>query len=339
MRATPEDLALFSSCFEKNSTARNADVLEWQYLRNPTGRLFVDFATDPDGRVAAIYATLPVRMRVAGSIRLGVQSVDTITDTEFRGRGLFLKLAATTYERATAHGATVVYGFPNGNSAHGFFKRLDWTSLDPVPFLIRPLRAAYVLERLKLQGLAHLVPNVPLVRPRIRRREVGEPISRFDERFDEFWSETARNAGVAVERDAAYMNWRLQKPGERYVNRGIFEGDRLVAFVSYTVKSKHGGSIGYVMEALCRSGHHRRLRTLLRHALHDMADAGADVALAWCLSHSTSYSSYLRSGFLPFPERMRPIELHFGARELVADAENCRQRGSWYLSYLDSDTV
>jgi len=290
MTATAEDLALFSNCFEKNSTTRRQEVLEWQYLKNPTQRLFVDFATGPDGRIAAIYATLPVRMRIAGSVRLAMQSVDTITDTEFRGRGLFLKLATTTYERATSEGAAFVHGFPNGNSAHGFFKRLEWTSLDPVPFLIRPLRARYVLERLKLEAFARVVPNVPLVMPRIRPRNASEPISRFDERFTDLWSDFARSVGVAVERDAAYMNWRLvEKPGEHYIHRGIFDHDRLVAFVSYTVKSKHGGSIGYVMESLCRPGQRKAFRTLSPEALAALAKACAGRPLASSFAPSDPY--------------------------------------------------
>jgi len=93
------------------------------------------------------------------------------------------------------------------------------------------------------------------------------------------------------------------------------------------------------MESLCRPGQRKALRMLLREALAEMANAGADVALAWCLPHSAPYSTYMRSGFLPFPERMRPIELHFGARSFTTDAEACQHRESWYLSYLDSDTV
>ena len=72
----------------------------------------------------------------------------------------------------------------------------------------------------------------------------------------------------------------------------------------------------------------------------EMARAGADVALAWCLSHSPNVSCYYRTGFVPFPERFRPIELHFGARAFDKSVEQVvGDRRSWYLSYLDSDTV
>jgi hypothetical protein len=342
MSRDPVDLDLFAACFAKNSTPRRREALEWQYLANPTKKLFVDFAMAPSNdRVAAVYATLPVHLRVGQHVTLGVQSVDTITDSDFRGRGLFIKLAKSTYARAAASGSRLVYGFPNGNSAHGFFERLEWTDLDPVPFLIRPLRSKYVLERLKLQRYAHRLPDVPLFFGRDRSDEAVVRVERFDERATSLWHSFAQRVGVAVERDAAYLNWRLvEKPGEDYRSEAVRAGDEFSALVTHVVKEKHGGRIGYVMEAICTRSHASDLRRLLKRALANMTRQGADVALAWCLPHSPQYTSYLRMGFLPFPERFRPIELHVGARDLASnDGIDVTDRRNWYFSYLDADTT
>lgn len=47
--------------------------------------------------------------------------------------------------------------------------------------------------------------------------------------------------------------------------------------------------------------------------------------------------------FVPFPERFRPIELHFGARGFGSYGSQAsaalHQRSNWYIRYLDSDTV
>ncbi len=43
---------------------------------------------------------------------------------------------------------------------------------------------------------------------------------------------------------------------------------------------------------------------------------------------------------MTLPERLRPIELHFGARALDASLEAVvYDAARWYLSYADSDTV
>jgi len=66
----------------------------------------------------------------------------------------------------------------------------------------------------------------------------------------------------------------------------------------------------------------------------------ASVALAWCFRHSPNFSAYLRSGFFPFPARIRPTELHLGVRAFDDSIRALLgERKSWYLSYLDSDTV
>lgn len=333
MRPDADDLDRFRRCFDANGSPKRAEVVRWQYADNPTGQLFVDLALAPGGDVAAIYATLPVRVRLGDEVALAVQSVDTITDAAYRGKGLFVKLAKQTYARAAAAGAALVYGFPNGSSAHGFFTKLDWSPLDPVPFLVRPLRTRYLAERLKLP---RWIPDVPLF-ARVNRwsRHRVSALPAIDDRLTALWHATAGASTIAVERDAAYLRWRLAKPGEAYRNHVVTEGERITAFASHCVKAKHGGRIGYVMETLGRGG---ALRRLISHALADMTAQGADVALAWCLPHSPPYRALLASGFVPFPERYRPIELHAGVRAFSAPP-TVHERARWYLSYLDSDTV
>jgi GNAT superfamily N-acetyltransferase len=349
MRLEAADLSLFRECFERNGSPRSREHLEWQYRDNPTGKVFVDLACRNASGIASIYASLPVFARVDGVKRLALQSLDTLTDAEYRGKGLFVRLARSLFDRATTQKVAFIYGFPNGNSAHGFFKRLEWKSLDPVPFLVRPLRIPYVVDRLQLverlgmPRLRSFVPNLPLqlapapTPPGFKTIELNE----FDERVEDLWRDFSLEVGAAVERDAPYLEWRLvRKPGQHYRHRALVRNGRIDALVSWCVKGKHGGTVGYVMELM-----HRRRKTwmgwlLLQRALWEMAREGADVALAWCFDHSPNHRAYRLSGFIPFPERFRPIELHVGARAfdqtLNATVTNRQQ---WYMSYLDSDTV
>jgi hypothetical protein len=71
-----------------------------------------------------------------------------------------------------------------------------------------------------------------------------------------------------------------------------------------------------------------------------MAADGADMALAWCFSHSPNARAYAKVGFVPLPERLRPIELHVGVRVLDESLfDVLTNQENWYLSYCDSDTV
>lgn len=341
MEAAEADLAAFRDCFDRNGTPRRLDALRWQYVDNPTKELFVDLAVCDD-RIGAIYAVQPGRFRVRGSLTLAAQSVDTLVDANFRGRGLFTKMAESVYQRVGEHGGAFVYGFPNANSAPGFFNKLGWSSLDPVPFLVRPLRTGFVASKLPLgRWLSHFPDfRLPIRRSRLPANQDIRPITDLDSGLDELWKRFASDVAVAVERSPEYLRWRLAKPGERYECLGVFDGAQLVAFCAYTTVDKHGGRIGYVIELLHEPGDHQTGAALLMESLRRMAADGADAVLAWAFGHSPNAKAYSKAGFVSLPERLRPIELHLGVRPLDESmTELLRDRRSWYISYCDSDTV
>jgi len=181
MSRDPSDLALLKKCFDENGSKKRLDVLRWRYLDNPTNSLLVDFAVSSasdEPHLAATYAVSPVRLKIGDQTKLAAQSIDTMTDHRHRGKGLFSSLAKSVYSRCEAEEVAAVFGFPNGSSAHGFFKRLEWTALDPVPFLIRPLGTRGVLSRLSAPLKA--LPNLQLVgsRPMPRRHRQCEGLDR-----------------------------------------------------------------------------------------------------------------------------------------------------------------
>ena len=341
MEHAEADLAAFRECFEHNGTPRRLDALRWQYLENPTGHLFVDLAVS-DERIAAIYAVQPSVVRVRGDRMLAAQSVDTLVDADFRGRGLFTKLAEAVYQRVREREGAFVYGFPNVNSAPGFFNKLGWRSLDPVPFLVRPLGTAFVASKLPFARCLRRLPDLrlPIGRARLPATLELRPVTEFGPELDALWERFASDVVVAVDRSPQYLRWRLGKPGERYQCLGVFEGTQLVAFCAYTTVDKHGGRIGYVVELLHDPGRHETGAALLVESLRRMATDGADAVLAWSFRHSPNAKAHSKAGFVPLPERLRPIELHLGVRPLIESlTEVLSDRRNWYISYCDSDTV
>lgn len=346
MNRTERDLVLFKDAFARNGYPRTLEHLRWQYFANPTRHINVEFAlADDESRVAAIYSVMPVAVKIGHRVGLGCQSLDTLTDADFRGKGLFVKMAQTMYSRLESEGYAFVYGFPNGSSAHGFFNRLAWKQFDPVPFLFKPLRLNYALRKTPLLGrFAEKMPALAVTLPSAARFEPQQElreVSAFDEAFDNLWEQFSAGIVIAVHRNAAYLNWRLAaKPDERYRRVALYENGKLCGFVAWTVKEKHGGNVGYLMELIFGPDVPAVGTALLEHANHQMFIAGAEVILAWNFAHSPNHSAFRKNGYWPLPERLRPIELHAGTRAL-ADASDApvENRDGWYLSYLDSDTV
>jgi hypothetical protein len=335
------DLIAFRQCFERNGTGRRLDALRWQYLENPTGTRFVDFALC-DERVVAIYAVQPTFVRLRGGRVLAAQSVDTLVDADFRGRSLFTKMAKAVYQRVCEQGGSFVYGFPNANSAPGFFGKLGWMSLDPVPFLMKPIRTAFFASKLPGGRWLRKLPDwrLPIWGPQLQAGQELRRITDIGPELSSLWDRFASNVAVAVDRNSEYLRWRLSKPGERYECLGVFEATRLIAFCAYTTAVKHGGRIGYVIELLHDPGRDSAGAALLVESLRRMAADGAEAVLAWCFGHSPNASAHRRAGFLPLPERLRPIELHIGVRPLDESLKPVlSDRRNWYISYCDSDTV
>jgi GNAT superfamily N-acetyltransferase len=346
MRATEDDVRRLRDCFNANGSRKELEALRWQYLRRPAPGIFTHFAEVSDGEgssVAGIYSLLASHLRVRGGIRPGAQSLDVLTDARLRGRGVFVQLGRAACALAEREGVAVLYAFPNDQSAPGFWSKLGWTRLGTPPFLVRPLRTRYFLSRLPRVGrtLARL-PDVPLPGARaVRADGAVEGLAEWGGELDALWERFAAGIGVAVQRDAAFLRWRFgARPGERYEVRTLRRGGRTEGLVVWAVREKHGGRIGYLMELLHDPARPDDGRALLSTAVRAMAAEGADAVLAWSLDHAPNHGVYRRAGFLPMPERLRPIRLNFGVRALdPALAPLAGDLRSWYLSYADSDTV
>lgn len=349
MKRDETDLALFKECFEKNGTERYTAEIQWQYFNNPVGKLYVDYAvsqTDDDNgsQLAGIYASSPVVFKCGTHRVTAVQSMDTLIDEDFRGMGLFTSMAQSVFDRCADDKIGFIYGFPNDNSAHGFFNRLGWTSLDPLPMMIKPLQIDYFLQRLNApEFLRKLVPKKALLlskKPELASNVEIRVLLKFDEQYDNLWSRFSADIPVTINRTSAYMNWRFSKPKTTYKTLGLYVDGVLQAMVTYCLENKHGGKIGYIMELIHAPEYSDQASDLLRNVLNELAASKCDAVLAWNFAHSPNHQAYRQNGFFTIPERIRPIHLHIGVRRFAAPDEIALgNRRNWYISYCDSDTV
>ena len=119
-----ETISLYKKCFDENESPKDKNIINWQFLKNPVNKQFVSILVDAKkDKVAAIYAVFPIKFKILDKSYIATQSLDTITDVEYRGQGLFIKLAKKVYDDAINDNVALVYGFPKGNSIHGFEKK------------------------------------------------------------------------------------------------------------------------------------------------------------------------------------------------------------------------
>lgn len=316
--------------------------LDWKFERHPAARGAVATA-NLDGAIVGMIGFAPSRLRLADGTRLiAHQAMDTVVDPVCRGKGAFVGLGRAFYAAAPDWKSEIAWGFPNENAAPGWFGKLGWARMGTPPFLVKPLNAGYFARRV-IGAAGALFDALPLsIIGRPGRANQAVTIQRFDEKADALWEAFAATIPCAVDRTRDYLNWRLfDHPTARYETRAVFGPDESMrAFVTTYLADKHGGRIGYVMEVMHLPGAEAEAVMLLKLAIADMRKAKTDAVLAWAAPHAPNYRAYRRAGFLPMPDRIRPIHLYFGGKPL-SDRTAPVMTGDkdWYLSYLDSDTV
>lgn len=298
-------------------------AVDWAFSTNET-----PFAVARhEGKIVGMSGYIQSRMRFGAVTGTAFQAIDSFVSESMRGKGVFTQLARAYDDHATRSGADLVWGFPNDNAAPAWFGKLGWHNHGQVPFLIKPLRAGMLGRKIGLPL------NFPLTLARDQRLT---SVAEIGEWGDSLWDSVGSRIGIGVVRDRAFLNHRLFAGPQAEEYRVVAAPDSSApALLATREAEKHGGHIAYVMEAMGGA----TLEPLLMSELGRLSDRGAEVALAWSFPWSPNYRTLRRAGFMPLPERLRPIRIWFGGTPKTALAARASQQGHWYLSYLDSDTV
>jgi hypothetical protein len=343
--ANDEELEKYRQCFLENGSDKSLQLLKWFHQKNLPGIQSIYYALTNEKEIAAIYTYLPVKLKLMNETVIAMQSFDTLTDHRHRGKGLFIKLASRLEKEESAKQIELVYGFANENSVHGFIKKLGFTYFGDVPFLIKPFRVSYFIKKIFLKNKgetagSNCIINAPqkLI---LKNDVVIEELKKFDIGYDALWQKIKNNISIGVNRDSTYMNWRyVEKPGENYMKYRLFKNGSLEAVIIFTLKNKHDGRIGYLMEILYAPGSEREGLQLLKFGSKILKRNKADLTLAWCLPHSYNYNCHKKAGFYNFPEKFRPLKLSMIVKKLnTTHEEEIYNVKNWFFSYSDSDTV
>jgi hypothetical protein len=334
-KADSGELSVIQTMFKTHGETRSMDLFTWQYLGVLNGTQVV-IASDPTSAVgegAALVAAFSNPMLVNGKPAVGAQAFDTLTLESYRGNGLFVQLATKLYESMISNNTSVLFGIPNAAAYPGWTKHLGWNMIDPLPLIARPIGLRYVRVKLKLRK--------PTINSQSIENALVQMVSEVPKDVTDLFDNSIGTNHTGVIRNYEYLQWRLSRPGSSY---RLFEirgkGGELLAFGVYELLLKHGCALGYVMDLIVNRNSEKAGRILLRHMIKEMKHRGADLVFAWSMPGSFPRAMYSHSKFLPFPSRIRPVELHLGYKTF-GDLSNdfLKDRSDFGFSYLDSDTV
>lgn len=230
----PSDLDALVVLFERSfGHRRSAQEFRHKFIDNPAGLVVAACALEGE-RLAGFYAVIPQEFSVGGERVLGAQSVDTMVDPDFRGRGLFRKLANATIEYAHERGVRFLIGYPNANSYPGFVRRLNWTHIGDASLYYRILtpskiEALPVVARPLLSLATQFLPKGSSASFRVEEEEI------HPERLANLAC-SIEPQGVTTLRSKEWFAWRYADAENRSFT--AYEGKEAVAAVLLKVNDE-----------------------------------------------------------------------------------------------------
>jgi GNAT superfamily N-acetyltransferase len=271
--------ALYRRVFGRDAALANQLRWNWQYRSNPNAPADgVSIWVAREGpAVVGHYATIPVRLSVAGREIDAAWGTDVMVAPERQRQGLGETLFRT-WDRQV--GASLGLGL--SDSSHHLLKKLGWPDVGPVPCLVKPLSRRALRRPTWPVGLNRFVSAVtlPWVRLVSRARPLqGEvrAIRNFDDSFTKLWDRIGSRFMLAVRRDAAYLNWKyIQAPHVRYSVAALMRGPEAAGYVVYRHVQEPHGRVTLLVDFLAAPDDEAGVLTLLRWMDREARAADSD---------------------------------------------------------------
>jgi GNAT superfamily N-acetyltransferase len=133
----PAILALATRTLGWGPEPRWAELFRWKHDRNAFGRSPRWVALDGD-RVAGFRVFLRWEWRRPdGTVARAVRAVDTATDPDYQGRGIFTRLTKAALSDLADDGVDFVFNTPNDQSRPGYLK-MGWEVVGRPPVMVTP---------------------------------------------------------------------------------------------------------------------------------------------------------------------------------------------------------
>jgi GNAT superfamily N-acetyltransferase len=210
-RATSEDrpaiIGLAVRALRWQGDERDRAFFSWKHDDNPFGPSPGWVATEA-GRIMG-FRTLLRWEFVRGAERLRMlRAVDTATDPDHQGKGVFRRLTQTAVAELTAAGCDAIFNTPNDQSRPGYLK-MGWKELGRPSLGVRP-RGPKAALRMAQSGAAAQKWSEPTAVGHPAGDALGGPA------IDSLLAGLPPASGWATPRTAGYLRWRYGFEPLRY---------------------------------------------------------------------------------------------------------------------------
>lgn len=262
----PAVLDLLSSTLGWSDDGVESEFFSWKHRANPFGQSPAWVAVD-EGRIVGYRTFLRWEfITESGRVKRAVRAVDTVTDPEYRGRGIFRSLTLRGVADLTLDGTDWVFNTPNDSSRPGYLS-MGWRESGRVPVGFLPRSPGSLPQMVKARTPASLWSE-PC--------EVGlEAASALTDRdLTAGLLAHAPDHGVRTSRTAGYLSWRTSFAPLRYRLLLVDDSDSSRGGVVFRLRRRGNALEAALVETLTPTG--GDTRRLLRRVLRE---TGADYVI------------------------------------------------------------
>jgi len=343
-------ISLFKEVFGKEmGKTESLQHWQWEFQHNPASPISIMLGWHKQSLVAQ-YAVNPVAFWSQGEVFNAALSLDTMTDKNYSGQGLFQDTARLLYNDILKKGLSFVYGFPNSQSIHGFLKYLGWQEILAPPIFICPLDLGPIFkDKLKSESLGKMVSKIskPVLgvinsffsdKDNIRIRKEKS----FNIWADKLWQKCRNQHKLWIVRDYKYLSWRYDiRPESQYTILTAWDKDEIIGYIITTTQLRAEGRICFILDVLSDISINGVTEALINSVVKlciNNNDAMISALLMPASIYRPIFHKYL---FFPLPQRLFPQEINFGGRLLNKNISPniFYNPASWHISWGDTDLL
>lgn len=323
----------------------NQAYWDWQYKQLPTGKSYVYAAWD--GNKIIGYYHIPVyRCMVNGQEQLIGNIQDVAVNPNYRGGGLFRKLAEFANEDIDKTEVDLIYTFPNDKSIRTFLKYNSFGLVTSVPTYLRPVNSGEILRsKLNLLGLEKLIGfcvdgAINLISKNIKLPNAQiEKINEITTEVETVFREYASSFPIHLVRDKEWLDWRYLRSvrGKHHI-LGVRENGELTAILVLKVDEMLGNPALLIMDLAYLEGKENALLFLLNGVRKNPELTGFRFNLLFVSAIAPILPDLSNIGFVKIPEKVNPRILNLLARSTgKLSEEPLLQKNNWLLTLGDWD--
>lgn len=284
---------VFQGWPDKDLPCSNVEHWRWKYLDTPIDAQLMGIV-ESNGRVVGTNLGFYLNVKVGDNIKLCAQETDGSLHEDFRGRGIYYKLAEFKDALLAENGACFSYWVTTNPSLIKRVDTLENRELFPKSIVelvkiedidLHLKETGTKDEWLKKLGFMALSAFSRVRGKRSMKNYEGYKLNNvesFSSEMEVFWYSIKDNFKFIVEKSVSYLNWRYcDVRGGEYIIRNVTLGESVVGFIVLRINKYRGYPTGYIVELLVHRDHFDAAYLLMEFALKFFEENNVNVVRTW----------------------------------------------------------